>query len=356
MDRFAELRRTLDKAMTGLEIGPWYNPIAPRSDGWKTTIVDYQDQEALQEAALRHVSETARTRADEIEEVDIVWSGQPLDELALAKNPEGYDFVIASHVIEHTPDILGFLQQCSRLLKPDGIISLAVPDMRKCFDVVKMPTAIREVLAAHRERRTRHTPETLFEARSRGATRNSAGAWLSGTRTPPITLPSSYSDALERYRLDVEAIGKDTPYVDAHAWFFTPASFKLTIFELNEMGLLGYGIASLVESHGSEFIVQMRRSPGKVVRGQDKINAEKVKLTMQHYAEIDAELAPEYREIAPVKIVKEIVRETVKVEVPAPPASETMPTRDVAKLLAVRLWRKALTVAGLAKPGPLPIR
>lgn len=321
--------------MTGLEIGPWYSPVAPKADGWKTIVVDYQDQAALRRDALNHTSENIRKNADRIEAVDIVWTGQPLDEAALALRPEGYDFVIASHVIEHTPDIVAFLLQCSSLLKPGGIVSLAVPDMRKCFDILKMPTGIREMLAAHREKRIRHTPETLFEARALGATRGGAGAWLSGTRTP-IELAHDYADIVARYRQDVTEMDRTRPYVDAHAWFFTPASFRLAMLELFEMKLVDLEIASLIESHGSEFIVQMRHSKRNVIRGQQATNEEKVKLAMQHHAEMDAELAPDYRELAPVRIV----RETVRVDVPAPPASETMPTRDVAKLLAVRVKRK----------------
>lgn len=344
MDRFAEIRRNLDQAtMTGLEIGPWYSPVAPKAEGWNTVVVDYQDQAALRRDALNHTSENIRKNADRIEAVDIVWTGQPLDEAALALRPEGYDFVIASHVIEHTPDIVAFLLQCSRLLKPAGIISLAVPDMRKCFDILKMPTGIREMLAAHREKRIRHTPETLFEARALGAVRGGAHAWISGTRTP-IELAYDYADIVARYRQEVVEMDRSGPYVDAHAWFFTPASFRLAMLELFEMMLLDLEIVSLVESHGSEFFVQMRRSKRNAIRGQRAINEEKVKLAMQHHAEMDAELAPDYRELAPVRIV----REAVRVEIPAPPASETMPTRDVAKLLAVRVKRKVQSM--LTKP------
>ncbi|RJT36340.1 methyltransferase domain-containing protein [Mesorhizobium waimense] len=145
MNRFDLLRQSLDKkTMVGIEIGPFYSPIAPKEHGWQTTVIDFQEVMP-----------------------DIVLRGEPLDTLALARNRDGYDYFIASHVIEHTPDLLSFFQQVSRLLRKGGIVSLAVPDMRKCFDVLKPVSSIREVLAAYREKRVRHTPETLLEAANR---------------------------------------------------------------------------------------------------------------------------------------------------------------------------------------------
>src|SRR5206468_9016625 len=129
---------------------------------------------------------------------------------------------------------LGFLQQCSRLLKRDGIVSLAVPDMRKCFDLLKSPTSIREILAAHRERRVRHTPEALFEARAWATTRDGKTAWVAGNHLP-IGFAHSFGKAVKRYKTDVRQVGSALPYVDAHTWFFTPASFELAILELNQM-------------------------------------------------------------------------------------------------------------------------
>lgn len=97
MMRFDELLRNLDKStMVGVEIGPFYSPVAPKAHGWKTTVIDFQDGEALRAAARNHKVEAIRKRADQIEDVDIVWSGEPLDTLALSRKPGGYDFFIAT--------------------------------------------------------------------------------------------------------------------------------------------------------------------------------------------------------------------------------------------------------------------
>lgn len=47
-------------------------------------------------------------------------------------NDNSVDFVYSEHFIEHIPRDRGlwFLQQCKRILKPDGIIRIATPDLK----------------------------------------------------------------------------------------------------------------------------------------------------------------------------------------------------------------------------------
>lgn len=321
--------------MRGIEIGPFFSPIAPRLDGWNTTIVDFQDGDGLRKLARDHTAEVIRSKVDVIEDVDLVWTGQPLDIAALERRPEGYDFLIASHVIEHMPDFIRFLQQCSRLLKPEGIISLAVPDMRKCFDLLKPPTSLRDILTAYRERRTRHSPESLFEARSSAATRGGMAAWIKGDHLP-LDYNASLESAWAQYQADIENLSDDRPYVDNHAWFFTPASFELAMFELNALKLVDFQIAFIEENIGSEFVVQLRRIDKFPELSSEAVNAVRIKLALKHHAEFDAEVGSDYRETTPVKIVK----------VPGPPA-DAVSTRGLVKVLSDRVRRKVSSLVGL---------
>jgi len=45
-----------------------------------------------------------------------------------------FDYCLASHVIEHIPNPIAFFQSIAHLLKPGGVLSLAVPDKRYTFD------------------------------------------------------------------------------------------------------------------------------------------------------------------------------------------------------------------------------
>jgi len=47
---------------------------------------------------------------------------------------ETYDFVLASHVLEHIANPLRALQEWKRVLNPEGTVLVVVPDKRETFD------------------------------------------------------------------------------------------------------------------------------------------------------------------------------------------------------------------------------
>ncbi len=107
----------------GLEIGPGCAPIAPKKRGFRVHVLDHCDKNALIEKYRPH-----GINLENIEEVDFVWDGRPYVELIGRRHV--YDWIIGSHVLEHTTDLIGFLNDCDSLLKKDGVLSLAVPDKR----------------------------------------------------------------------------------------------------------------------------------------------------------------------------------------------------------------------------------
>lgn len=275
MTREELLRRGLSEAMAVLEIGPFYAPVAPKADGWNTTVVDFTDQAALLAIARSHSAESIRESAHRIEQVDIVWRREPLDVLGLRIRPEGYDFLIASHVIEHVPDIVGFLQQTSRLLTDVGIISLAVPDMRFCFDFFKPLSNTPAALAAYREGRTIHSPETVLEAQAYPAFVAGSAAWLRNDGRPAELGGNDLQSAFANYQEYARRAHEGSQeYVDAHTWKFVPASFELMILELNCLGLSDWKIARIEEAEsGSEFTCQLQRE--RVSLGPGELNAQR---------------------------------------------------------------------------------
>lgn len=59
------------------------------------------------------------------------------------------DFVIASHVIEHLAEPLGFLDDIHRVIRPGGAALLLVPDRRRTFDSARAPTSLAHLVAEH---------------------------------------------------------------------------------------------------------------------------------------------------------------------------------------------------------------
>lgn len=241
MTRFEEMTRFLNLDGVGLEIGPSHDPLVPKSSGRNVEILDHMDQAGLIEKYRTHGVDISR-----IEPVDYVWTGGPLTE-CIGKTGY-YDWIVASHVIEHTPDLIAFVSECCALLKPDGVLSLAIPDRRFTFDFYRWPSSTGDVIQAHVDKRTRHTPGQIFDAAANASFKNQAIAWSKGEKGDVLLL-HGFDHVLQRFQQSLN----DDGYMDAHGWVFTPTSFRLVMSDLNRLKYLAVDELMFSESPGCEF-------------------------------------------------------------------------------------------------------
>lgn len=248
--RVAKAMQALKHDGFGLEIGPSHNPVAPKRLGYKVHIMDHVSTDELRAKYAGHAA--LGVDIGNIEEVDFVWRGQPLEELVGGKSR--YDWIIASHVIEHLPDPVRFFQQCAAILKPDGRLSLIVPDKRYCFDYFGQITSTGEWLDAYAERRVRPTPGKVFDHIANAARRNGAIAWSAEARGA-LELNHTFAQARALWE---SAQGSD--YIDVHSWRFTPESFRLIVSDLRGLGMIEFGVHLEFDTSGCEFYVTMERA------------------------------------------------------------------------------------------------
>lgn len=250
MNRASWLLGQTTQADLVLEIGPSYSPIAPKAAGWRTYVVDHASQEEL-----RGKYRPMGVDVDAIEVVDSVWSGGALHEALPARAANIFGRLIASHVIEHIPNLVAFFTSASRLLLPDGIMALAVPDSRYCFDFFKPLTTTGDVLEASRIGRTRHSRGTVWNQVAYSVVHRGAGSW-GDDQVPDLTFTSSLDMAAQEYARYADA--DDAPYEDCHAWQFTPSRFQLVVLELGQLGLIEWRVLEMMPS-GAEFLCTLRR-------------------------------------------------------------------------------------------------
>jgi hypothetical protein len=255
MRREKRLLNGANRSTRILEIGPGYNPIASKRAGWNTHVIDHASREEL-----RRKYAGAPVDLEAFEEVDTIWSDGPLHEAVAAELHGTFDLLIASHVIEHVPDFVGFLSSAAVLLKPDGVVSLAVPDRRYCFDYFKPPSSTGDVLEAYVSRRTRHSIRSLWNHTAYAITMNGSGAWGQHAVSEPRFI-ASFEDATA-----VQRTARNDPdeYTDCHAWQFTPAAFRLVMLELAQLGLIDWRIANLTGPEGCEFLTILQRGAERV--------------------------------------------------------------------------------------------
>ena len=233
-----------------IEIGPSFSPIAPKSEGWNAYSIDHLDKAGLVKKYTGHPG----VDVTRIEAVDYVWQGGPLSDAVPSASHGTFDAFIASHVIEHVPDLVAFLESAATLLKSTGVVVLAVPDKRYCFDFFQSITTTGAVLAAHREKRSRHTAALGYDHFAYAAQNGGAGVW---GQHPSMGITLSHS--LDEAWTTSAAMGADGEYVDLHAWHFTPSSFELMLLELARFGVTDWQIDRTTDATGCEFYAWLRR-------------------------------------------------------------------------------------------------
>jgi predicted SAM-dependent methyltransferase len=123
----------------GIEIGALHMPLkVPR-----TAIVKYVDRLSV-EALRRHYPEL---NDKDLVNVDIIADGERLESVSDSTQ----DFVIANHFLEHCQDPIGAALNMFRVLKPGGVLYLAIPDKRNSFDVDRPVTSLEHLMRDHED-------------------------------------------------------------------------------------------------------------------------------------------------------------------------------------------------------------
>jgi len=243
-----DFRALIREAAAGrrvLEIGPSYNPIVPKSDGFDTTVMDHADTQAIVEKYQAWGVDTSK-----IEEVDFVGT----DVGYFAKNQIKFDLIVASHLIEHTGDIIGFLKDCEAALNEGGTIALIVPDKRYCFDKFRPLSSTGTAIDAHLYQRKRHVG-AIFDVYANFVRNKGEMAWSRGEpeNLDFLHVPSQAVDALKNALNTSE-------YLDAHEWVFVPSSFRLLIQDLNIANYISVAEEQFYSTVGFEFLSMLRKN------------------------------------------------------------------------------------------------
>jgi SAM-dependent methyltransferase len=229
----------LNLSGVGLEIGPSHNPLLPKAEGFDVRIADYLDSEGLK-AKYDGVRSTAK-----IEDVDYVVGGGRLTDWI----EDRFDYIVASHVAEHTPCLISFLRDCETLLKPGGVLALALPDKRFTFDRFRERSSLGRVIDVYRGEPTVHSEGSALEHFLMCVRRDGAATWQQES-TGPFALSWTAERALKE-----AAVAAKGEYVDTHNWVFTPNHFRLLLDDLGSLGFVGLRELEFHDTIEPEFFV-----------------------------------------------------------------------------------------------------
>lgn len=122
------------KTGAGIEIGALQNPMKVK----KGVHVKYIDRFSVGELRMQY-PELSKYK---LVEVDVVADGETLEPFENSSQ----DFVIANHFLEHCENPILAINNMLRILKPRGILYMAIPDKHYSFDIDRPVTSYEHLL------------------------------------------------------------------------------------------------------------------------------------------------------------------------------------------------------------------
>ncbi len=266
MDRNDIIREFARKESRGIEIGPYFAPIVPKSEGWNVLTLDVFDKAKLCELAATDPNIPSSSISN-IEEVDLLGPAHRLADLLADRGEVGQiDFIISSHNFEHLPNPIAFLRTCSEVLRPGAVLSMAIPDKRTCFDYFRPLSTLASMLEAYAENRDRPTATQLLELEtlhSRYRTEaGDLGSFFLNSDPRQVVALQTMKEAHANWKARITRDADSAIYEDCHCWTFTPSSFRLLLNDLRFLGLVEFEPLKIYETQGHEFFVHLRNLRG----------------------------------------------------------------------------------------------
>jgi Domain of unknown function (DUF4214) len=283
----------------GLEIGPSYRPTFPKAAGYDIKIIDHCSTEELI-AKYRADSYVPQDLVDQIENVDIVWNEGSYRNLPSIC--DDLDYIVASHVIEHTTDVFGFLKDCSDLLKVGGCLLLVIPDKRCVLDCCRPSSTIGDVLIAHLAPGVYDIKSELDESWY-GALLDSGAAWSmdhleQATNDGRIAQPQrevAVGGAIWKRSVSLSLSGNNASvknYRDAHRWVFDPANFKDIVSFLEHYAPTNLQLEFMPAPFGCEFYAVLRKVPDSSYASKNTLESARLQSMHTRIGSLDQSRRP----------------------------------------------------------------
>ena len=203
--------------LQGLEIGALSSPIVDRERDKQNYKISYLDHLSTPDLKDKYRSD-ASVNIDEIVLVDFVC---PDGDIVKAVGQTKFDYVVASHVVEHSPNFLEFLSAIFDILKPGGMAFFVVPDKRFTFDANRPLTSFGTVLERYLSGEIKPGVAAVYDhfATANAVDADKVWAGLTDPSTSPLLTSQVYAwEAANNVK-------EHGAYFDVHVNIFTPYNF-----------------------------------------------------------------------------------------------------------------------------------
>ncbi|MCM1231839.1 MAG: class I SAM-dependent methyltransferase [Ruminococcus flavefaciens] len=241
-----------------LELGPLNYPVAEKASYPNTFYCDIRSTEELR--ALYSGNDYLAATGIEIDVETIV----PVDYVVKdgysksLSTVEKFDYVIASHVLEHVNDLIFALRDIAQLLKPGGIFCIVYPDKRYCFDHFRTSASFRDAYHVFRGGTKNNAPMVLDFYYSVIPENNPVLFWNQDGILNELPR-ASYENAEAHYERVLDGEKMD----DIHYWPFTDMDFLKFLYDCTRARLLPFRLISFCPcvKDGQQFMVALQLDP-----------------------------------------------------------------------------------------------
>lgn len=274
MERFRHLHTVVRRDSPGIEIGPWRHPVAPKREGYRTTVIDILDTDQLR--AMARERDVPDREIGLIEEVDIVGDGSLLLDLVRGRGIAGrFGWIVSCHNFEHLTDPIRFLRDCEELLEPGGALAMIIPDKRFSIDRFQPAATLAGMLRVWMGGPGRDDdPWDRFAQQALKGHLVDAGGkrhllWSIERNDAGALVVDDPRPAFDRLRGELSQAAPSEGF-RGHRWRFTPAVFELLILDLRALGLVSME-AETFPADGVEFSAILHTVPPGDPPGADYV-------------------------------------------------------------------------------------
>ncbi len=219
-----------------LEFGPLNRPIAEKKKYPNSFTCDIRSTEDVKKlySGNDYLTTTGiYVDPETIVPVDYVAHGSSTETF---EGEERFDYVIASHVLEHVDDLIFTLRDIGNLLKPGGVFCVVYPDRRYCFDHFRTSASFRDAYRVFRNGTAENSAMVLDFFYSVIPENDPDVFWENRDLIRGHLPKAPFTYALDRYEKAVQGVRMD----DIHYWPFTDMDFLKFLYDCTRAGLLPF--------------------------------------------------------------------------------------------------------------------
>jgi len=249
--RKALMTRNINFKGKGLELGPLAAPIMEKKDA----CVYYTDYTKTEDLKNKN-KDNKYLDINKIVDLDFVWNPEKKLIDCVPSNLK-FDYALASNVIEHVPNVIGWIKEIFAVLNDGGVLSLAIPDKRYNFDAYNPLTTCGDVIENWIRDERIPTPRQIYNCLS------NAIVWLKFGKLVNTKIKLEKRERLYSDQSAFEFASNayfNNRYIDVHCTTWTPESFRKIFEKLNGLNILKCEILDIIQNPLKfEFYVYLKK-------------------------------------------------------------------------------------------------